>query len=133
MRIGRAVTVGAVLVAIWVLKLIFFTVVLAARAALAQLDDLHMLDGGVVAVLTAKLSAGAAGLSVSRGRSILFTLTARSVTLPSLDPLDVLHLLPSLAMCNQLRVMENPRGIPLYGSRRVLGLILERELELRCY
>ena len=64
-RTGRAVTVGAVLVAVWVLKLILFTIVLAARAALAQLDDLHMLDGGVVAVLAAKLAAGAARLSVS--------------------------------------------------------------------
>ena len=64
-RTGRAVTIGAVLVAVWVLKLILLTVVLAARAALAQLDDLHMLDGGVVAVLAAKLAAGAAGLSAS--------------------------------------------------------------------
>ena len=91
-RTGRAVTVGAVLVAVWVLKLILFTVVLAARPALAQLDDFHMLDGCVVTVLAAKSAAGAAaGPVVSRGRSVLFTLTAGSVTFASVDSLDVLH------------------------------------------
>ena len=111
MRTGRAVTVGAVLVAIWVLKLILLTVVLAARAALAQLDDLHMLDGGVIAVLAAKFAAGAAGLSVSRGRSVLFALTARSVALASLDPLDVLHLELVLELDRELDGVD--QGDPL--------------------
>lgn len=95
MRTGRAVTIGAVLVTVWVLKLILFTVVLAARAALAQLDDLHMLYGGVVAVLATKFAAGTAGLAVSRERSVLFALTAGNVTFSSLDSLDVLHLVSS--------------------------------------
>ena len=90
-RIGRTITIGAVLVTVWVLKFILFTVVLAALATLAQLYYLHMLDGGVVAVLATKFAAGAAGLAVSRGRSVLFALTAGSVTLASLDSLDVLH------------------------------------------
>ena len=126
MRTGRAVTVGAVLVAVWILKLILFTVVLAASATLAQLDDLHMLDGGVVAVLAAKSAAGAAaGLAVSRGRSVLFTLTAGSVTLASLDSLDVFHLLQFQAQaadrllmdCVRARSGKSPWKFPLSHSR----------------
>ena len=91
-RTGRAVTIGAVLVAIWVLKLVLFTVIFAALATFAQLDDLHMLYGGVVAVLAAKFTTDAAGLPISRGSSVLFTFTARKVTFASLDSLNVLHL-----------------------------------------
>ena len=106
---GRTVTVGAVLVAVRILKLVFFTVVLAARATLAQLDDLHMLDGGVVTVLAAKSAAGAAaGLAVSRGRSVLFTLTAGSVTLTSLDSLNVLHL--EIVDCARIQDVRNRSG-----------------------
>ena len=92
---GWAVTVGAVLVAIWVIKLVLFAVVFAALATLAQFDDLHMLNGGVVAVFATEFATGATRLRLGRTGSVLLALAADSVTLASLDPLNVFHPRPS--------------------------------------
>ena len=86
---GRAVTIGAVRVTVWVLKFVFLAVVFAARLTFTQFDNLHMLDRGVVAVLATELAASAARLTFRC--SVLVTLTARCVALASLYPLDVFH------------------------------------------
>ena len=54
MLAGRTVTVSTVCVAVWIFRFILFAVVFAAPFTLAQLNDLHVMDGSMVTVLTAK-------------------------------------------------------------------------------